>query len=419
MNNLINYLNKSYTAFHAVKNIENLFIENGFQKLEESQKWNILPNTSYYVIRNASSIIAFKTPKDVTNTSFNIVASHSDSPCFKLKPNVEIKDGRNEYTKLNVEPYGGMIAYTWLDRPLGIAGRVFVEEEDGVKELLVNFDETVTIPSVAIHLNRKNEFAPNPQIDLLPLFGGTKKSFEEVLNKYTNGLETVSFDLFVYNKEAAYIYGADNEYLASARLDDLECAYTSAKSLIDANPKNISVCAIFNNEEVGSRSNNGAASTLLKDVLERVALSLNLDIYAALSNSFIVSADNGHAVHPNHPELSDATNAVYMNKGIVIKHQAGLSYTTDALSEAVFKKICKLANVPFQDYTNRSDQRGGSTLGAISLGQISISSVDIGFPQLAMHSSIETAGVFDIDYMLNAIKKFYEVQVLKQDNSYK
>lgn len=419
MNRLINYLNKSYTAFHAVKNIEEIFKENGFNKLEENQKWNILPNSSYYIIRNASSIIAFKTPKNINDVSFNIVASHSDSPCFKLKPNVEIKDGRNEYTKLNVEPYGGMIAYTWLDRPLGIAGRIFIEEEDGVKELLVNFDETVTIPSVAIHLNRKNEFAPNPQIDLLPLFGGTSKSFEEVMKKYTNNQEIISFDLFVYNKEEAYLYGANNEYLASARLDDLECAYTSAMSLINSNPKNISVCAIFNNEEVGSRSNNGAASTLLKDVLERVATSLEIDMYTSLSNSFIVSADNGHAVHPNHPELSDSTNSVHMNKGIVIKHQAGLSYTTDALSEAVFKKICKMSNVPFQDYTNRSDQRGGSTLGAISLGQISISSVDIGFPQLAMHSSIETAGTQDVLYMLDVLKKYYEVQVLKEENSYK
>lgn len=419
MKQLIKFLNESYTAFHTVKNIEEILKKNNFEKLDESNNWKLETNKSYYVIRNASSIIAFKTPHSIDNVGFNIVASHSDSPSFKLKPNAELKDSRNDYTKLNVEPYGGMINYTWLDRPLGIAGRIFMENENSVEEILVNFEETVTIPSVAIHLNRKMEFAPNQQIDMLPLLGSSSTGFNEILKKYTNGKVALSFDLFLYNKEEAYLYGTNKEYLASSRLDDLECAYTSIDALIKATPKNVSICAVFNNEEVGSRSNNGAASTFLKDVVSRIANSFNFDLPSSLDTSFIVSADNAHAIHPNHPELSDQTNMVYMNKGIVIKHQAGLSYTTDALSEAIFKKICNLTSVPFQDYTNRSDQRGGSTLGAISLGQVSISSVDIGLAQLAMHSTIETAGTMDINYMITALQKFYEIKLLKEKNLYK
>jgi aspartyl aminopeptidase len=206
------------------------------------------------------------------------------------------------------------------------------------------------------------------------------------------------------------LLGANNEYLASSRIDDLECAYISMEALINTDAKNVTICTVFNNEEVGSRSANGAASTFLKDTTERIAKALNKDILEMLANSFIISSDNAHALHPNHPEKADPTNMVYMNKGIVVKHQAGLNYTTDALSEAIFKKICKLADVPYQDYTNRSDQRGGGTLGAISQTQLSIPSVDIGLAQLAMHSTYETCGVKDVEYMLKALSKFYNVK---------
>lgn len=417
MEKLIKYLDNSYTAFHAINNLEQLLKENNFIKLDEQNSWKIESNKSYYVIRNASSIIAFKTPSNLDEVGFNIVASHSDSPSFKLKPNANLKDVVNDYMKLNVEGYGGMIQYSWMDRPLGIAGRVFVEEEDCVKEVLVNLDETIIIPSVAIHLNRSGEFKPNNQIDMLPLLGDSCTNFNDVLINHVKNEKILGTDLFLYNKEKAILVGAKKEYLTSPRLDDLECAYISMESLIESNPQNINICAVFNNEEVGSRSANGAASTFLKDVINRVCKSLNINSDESLAKSFIISSDNAHAVHPNHPELSDPTNKVYMNKGIVVKHQAGLSYTTDALSEAIFKKICKLKDTPYQDYTNRSDQRGGGTLGAISQTQLSINSVDIGLAQLAMHSTYETCGVKDIKYLSEVLNSFYTVKILSKDNT--
>lgn len=410
MKDLMNYLDNSYSAFHAIKNLEEKLINSGFKKLEENEKWNLEENKSYYVIRNTSSIIAFKVPTSNDTLGFNIVASHSDSPSYKIKPNATMKDLRNDYAKLNTETYGGPIAYTWLDRPLGIAGRVFIENENSITEELVNLDDTIIIPSVAIHLNRSGEFNPNPQVDMLPLIGDASTTFEDMLKKQIQDKSIISTDLFLYNKEKAMLLGANNEYLASSRIDDLECAYISMEALINTDSKNVTICAVFNNEEVGSRSANGAASTFLKDTTERIAKALNKDILEMLANSFIISSDNAHALHPNHPEKADPTNMVYMNKGIVVKHQAGLNYTTDALSEAIFKKICKLADVPYQDYTNRSDQRGGGTLGAISQTQLSIPSVDIGLAQLAMHSTYETCGVKDVEYMLKALSKFYNVK---------
>ena len=411
MKDLMNYLDNSYSAFHAVKNLEEKLVNKGFKKLEENEKWNLEENNSYYVIRNTSSIIAFKVPEIKGTLGFNIVASHSDSPSYKIKPNATMKDLRNDYAKLNTETYGGPITYTWLDRPLGIAGRVFVENEKSLTEELVNLDDTIIIPSVAIHLNRSGEFNPNPQVDMLPLIGDANTTFDDMLKKQLNDKTIISTDLFLYNKEKAMLLGANKEYLASSRIDDLECAYISMDALINTEAKNVTICAVFNNEEVGSRSANGAASTFLKDTTERISKALNKDILEMLANSFIISSDNAHALHPNHPEKADPTNMVYMNKGIVVKHQAGLNYTTDALSEAIFKKICKLANVPYQDYTNRSDQRGGGTLGAISQTQLSIPSVDIGLAQLAMHSTYETCGVKDIDYMMKALSKFYTVKL--------
>ena len=413
MEKLIKFLDNSYTCFHAIINLEKELINAGFIKLDESKKWNIEPEKNYYIIRNTSSIIAIKIPSNIKDVGFNIVASHSDSPCYKLKPNATINDVRNNYTKLNTEGYGGMIATTWLDRPLGIAGRVFVEKNDEIKEELITLEETLVIPNVAIHLSKDQTL--NPQIDMLPLLGEANNLFESVLSKYVDG-KVLSNDLFLYNKEKAMLSGLNNEYLMSGRLDDLECAYTSVEALIKSNPSNIAVCAVFNNEEVGSTSANGADSQFLVDTLNRIADALSFDIYQALASSFIISADNAHAVHPNHPEKSDSTNMVYMNKGVVVKHQASLRYTTDALSEAIFKKICNLIDVPYQDYTNRSDMRGGSTLGAISQSHLSIPSVDIGLAQLAMHSIYETCGVKDIEYMVKVLNKFYDIKLKKNNN---
>lgn len=410
----MSFLNQSYTCFHAIRQLQIKLEQAGFIQLYEENQWSIDAGGKYYVIKNGSSIIAFQIPKEVNQPTCAIIASHSDSPCYKLKPNMTLQDMRNHYTRLNTEPYGGMLHYTWLDRPLGVAGRIFTEEADSISEQLVELDQTLVIPSVAIHMNRSSEFSPNPQVDLLPIFAESATTFEETLSLCAKGKTILSHDLFLYNKEEACLGGANQEYILSGRLDDLECAYLSIDALVNATPSSIAIAAIFNNEEVGSRSSNGADSSFLMDVLTRIAQALSLDFYALMAQSFMVSADNAHAVHPNHPEKSDTSNAVYMNKGIVIKHQAGLSYTTDGYSEAIFKKLCQMAQVPYQDYTNRSDVRGGSTLGAIAQSHLSIPSVDVGLAQLAMHSCYETAGTQDVIYMKKVFQQFYETSIQKE-----
>lgn len=416
MNNLLQFLNESYTAFHAVKNVEKILKDRGFTELCEDTKWEVEENKNYYIKRNSSSIIAVKIPALSNIKGFNIVASHSDSPSYKLKPNASITDNIDNFIKLNVEPYGGMIDRTWFDRKLGIAGRVFTDTNP-IEEILINTKETLVIPSVAIHLTRGSDLDFNPQYDMLPLLGDATISLEEILTNYTNHQKIIASDLFLYNKEEASLIGSHNEYILSPRLDDLECVYTSLISMLNAKNNNISVIAIFNNEEVGSMSSNGAGSDFLVNVLRRITNSLNLNYEQLLANSFLVSADNAHAVHPNHPEKSDQTNHVYLNEGLVIKHQAGLRYTTDGFSEAVFKEICKSIEALYQDYTNRSDQRGGSTLGAILQSHLSIPSIDIGLPQLAMHSAVELAGSSDVDVMIRALTKFFEVQFIRKNNS--
>lgn len=410
----MSFLNQSYTCFHAVRQLQMKLEQAGFIQLYEENQWSIDAGGKYYVIKNGSSIIAFQIPKEINQPTCAIIASHSDSPCYKLKPNMTLQDMRNHYTRLNTEPYGGMLHYTWLDRPLGVAGRIFTEEGDSISEQLVELDQTLVIPSVAIHMNRSSEFSPNPQVDLLPIFAESSTTFEETLSLCAKGKTILSHDLFLYNKEEACLGGSNQEYILSGRLDDLECAYLSIDALVNATPSSIAIAAIFNNEEVGSRSSNGADSSFLMDVLTRIAQALSLDFYALMAQSFMVSADNAHAVHPNHPEKSDTSNAVYMNKGIVIKHQAGLSYTTDGYSEAIFKKLCQMAQVPYQDYTNRSDVRGGSTLGAIAQSHLSIPSVDVGLAQLAMHSCYETAGTQDVIYMKKVFQQFYETSIQKE-----
>ena len=410
----MSFLNQSYTCFHAVHQLQMKLEQAGFIQLYEENQWSIDAGGKYYVIKNGSSIIAFQIPKETDQFTCAIIASHSDSPCYKLKPNMTLQDMRNHYTRLNTEPYGGMLHYTWLDRPLGVAGRIFTEEDDSISEQLVELDQTLVIPSVAIHMNRSSGFSPNPQVDLLPIFAESATTFEETLSLCAKGKTILSHDLFLYNKEEACLGGANQEYILSGRLDDLECAYLSIDALVNATPSSIAIAAIFNNEEVGSRSSNGADSSFLMDVLTRIAQALSLDFYALMAQSFMISADNAHAVHPNHPEKSDTSNAVYMNKGIVIKHQAGLSYTTDGYSEAIFKKLCQMAQVPYQDYTNRSDVRGGSTLGAIAQSHLSIPSVDVGLAQLAMHSCYETAGTQDVIYMKRVFQQFYETSIQKE-----
>lgn len=418
-NNLIEFIEKSPSAFHVVANFTDMLEDAGFEQLDEKQRWTIKPQGKYYVTRNASSVIAFSMPQEKDFAGFNIASAHSDSPSFKIKENPEITTDNN-YISLNVEKYGGMLMAPWFDRPLSIAGRVVVRDNGGLKQVLVNVDRDLcVIPNLAIHMNRdaNTGINYNAQKDMLLLFGeiADKGRFEEIIAEAagTKKENIIGSDLFLYNREKGTIWGADNEFISAPRLDDVMCAYSCVKAIIESkdNKKNVNVCAIFDNEEVGSSTKQGADSTFLSDVLTRIAVCTGKDeqdLMIAYANSFMLSADNAHAVHPNYPEKADPTNRPYMNKGIVVKYNANQKYTTDAVSAAVFKEICNKTGVPVQTYANRSDIPGGSTLGNISNSHVSVNTVDIGLAQLAMHSPYETAGVKDIAYMIEAVEGFFD-----------
>lgn len=417
---LFKFIENSPSCFHAIKTITEELKNEGFVEIKEKDTWQIEQGKKYYVTRNLSSVIAFKIPQNDFK-SFNIVASHSDSPTFKIKANAEI-EVKNKYVKLNTEKYGGMICSTWFDRPLSIAGRILVKENNAVKTHLVNIDkDLVIIPNLAIHMNREvnDGYKYNAQIDMLPLYGdnSSKGSLMKTIAKEVNVEEEsiLGTDLFLYNRMNGTKIGANEEYISSPRLDDLECAFTSLSAFLSENTSNsASVYCVFDNEEVGSGTKQGADSTFLYDVLRRINISLGKteeDYYRLISSSFMVSADNAHALHPNYTDKSDLTNKVYMNDGIVIKYNANQKYTTDAVSASIFKTICDSVDVPYQTFTNRSDILGGSTLGNISNAHVSLNTIDIGLAQLAMHSTYETAGAKDVTYMIDAIKAFYNTSI--------
>ena len=417
---LFQFIENSPSCFHAIETIRKKLNAEGFIELVEGRSWQIEKGKKYYVTRNLSSIIAFKIPEnDFKN--FHIVASHSDSPTFKIKENAEI-EVNNKYVKLNTEKYGGMICSTWFDRPLSIAGRILVKEGNLVKTHLVNIDkDLVIIPNLAIHMNRavNDGYKYNAQIDMLPLYGdNTSKGSLMKTVAQSVGVEEDSIlgtDLFLYNRMRGTKIGANSEYISSPRLDDLECSYASLSAFLsETNSNSASVYCVFDNEEVGSGTKQGADSTLLYDVLRRINMCLGNseeDYYKLIASSFMVSADNAHALHPNYSDKSDPTNKVYINDGIVIKYNANQKYTTDAVSASIFKSICDSVNVPYQTFTNRSDILGGSTLGNISNAHVSLNTIDIGLAQLAMHSTYETAGAKDVTYLIEALKAFYNTSI--------
>ena len=408
---LFTFIKNSPTAFHAVREMGKELERAGYQQIRENDKWNLVPGEKYYVIRNGSSIIAFHIGEVLEDYGFYVIASHSDSPMFKIKENAELEAGK-KYLRLNTEGYGAMICSTWLDRPLSVAGRVIVREKERLQARLVNIDrDLVLIPNLSIHMNWKvNEgYAYNKQIDMIPLFGGgeSKKGDFKKLIAAELGVEESEIygsDLYVYNRQEPSVWGANKEFISAPRLDNLQCAYASLQGFLrGSNKKKIRVYASFDSEEVGSGTRQGAGSTFLHDVLKRVNAGLGKteeDYYRAIASGFMISADNAHAVHPNHPEKTDTENCVYMNEGIVIKSHAGQKYTSDGMSIAIFREICERAGVPVQFFSNRSDEIGGSTLGNISVGKVPINTVDIGLPQLAMHSAYETAGVRDTEYLI-------------------
>ena len=425
---LFDFIQQSPSCFHVIENVKKQLTEQGFEELCENKNWQIKEGGKYFVTRNLSSVIAFKVPtKDFK--SFHIVASHSDSPTFKIKDHPE-QMVKGKYVQLNTERYGGMIYSTWFDRPLSIAGRALVKTETGVATKLLNIDrDLLVIPNLAVHMDRtvNDGMKYNPQVNLLPLYGdaASKDTFNKLVAEACGTAEEniISTDLFLYNRTAPTVWGAHNEYMSCAKLDDLECAFSSLKAFLKGeNSQSISVCAIFDNEEVGSSTKQGANSTFMYDILHRINENLGRteeQYHTAVASSFMLSADNAHALHPNHPAISDPTNPVYLNEGIVIKHNANQKYTTDAVSSAIFRKMCEEKNVPYQHFVNRSDVAGGSTLGNIANTHVSLNTVDIGMAQLAMHSSYETAGVLDLDYMIAGMEAFYNSAVVAQcDGAY-
>lgn len=406
----IEFLNKSHTTYQAITEAKKILLDNNFIELDLINPWNLKKGQNYFIIKNDASIIAFKLGKTLNNPSIQVVASHNDSPMLKIKPNGVIY--QNGYTKLNTEIYGGAIYSTFMDRPLGIAGRVIIKENETIISKNITLDTTVIIPNLAIHLNREinTNHTINAQTDMSAILSLGETTINDLIEKELGNVEVLDYDLFLYNKEEARIVGYNNEFISGPRLDNLECYYTSLEALIEGdNSENINVWAGFNNEEVGSGSNNGAGSTFLIDVINKVLTDLKLDDnrLEIFNRSMTISADNAHAIHPNHPEKSDPTNNVKLNNGIVIKYNSGLSYTSDAVSAGIFKSICNEENVPYQVYTNRSDLRGGGTLGSILLHTFSVTSVDIGLAQLAMHSAYETAGTKDLEMMKKVLKSFY------------
>lgn len=414
---LLDLFNNSYNEYFAISNIKKLLDENGFICLLENEKYEISLGKSYYILRDGSSIIAFKVPEKLDELYFKIVASHSDSPVLKIKENPTVIE--NGYNKLKVEKYGGMIVSSWLDKPLGIAGRVCYKNGNAITTRLVNFPTNLIIPNVAIHQNRdiNNGFIYNPQIDLLPILGlGNNDLFKELLDSTKNKEEEIlSYDLNLYNKEKAVLGGINNEFIYSPKEDNLVSAYISILSLISSiSYDGISLGVVFNNEEVGSSSLNGADSDFLATNLKRISKSLgfsNDELSRALVKSYLVSLDNAHAIHPNHPEMSDNKNNCLINEGVVIKHNSNMLYTSEAISSAIIKLIASKENISLQTFFNRADARGGSTLGNISLTHVSIRSVDLGIPQLAMHSNYEVMGSKDTINAYKLLKALFNSKI--------
>ena len=409
LNGLFDFIKKSPTAYHAADTVAKILVENGYTELYEGSHWALNDGGRYFVRRNCSSLIAFRTVKGARG--FMIAASHTDSPTFRVKLSGE-KGGA--YSRLDVEKYGGMIYYSWLDRPLSVAGRVVVATEGGVECRLVNLDcDLVSIPSLAIHLNRGvNDGAKlNPATDMLPLYSTGGGSLEAKICDAAGVTpdKLLSHDLFLYNREQGRVFGANGEFILCPRLDDLESVYASLEGFLGAGDcASVPVFAIFDNEEVGSETKQGAASTFLFDTLSRIAGD---DYRPILASSMMLSIDNAHALHPNHPEMSDGANAPLLGGGIVVKFNANQRYATDALSDGIFAAICAREGVKTQRYYNRADLPGGSTLGSISNTRVSVPTVDIGFAQLAMHSATETAAVSDLEPMVVATRAFFSTSL--------
>lgn len=408
---LLKFIQKSPTAFQAVEEMSQRLQREGFKELKEEKHWDLKAGGNYFVTRNHSAVIAFSIPKKPA-WKFHIMASHSDSPALKIKENPEM-EVEKAYIKLNVERYGGMLLAPWFDRPLSVAGRLIVRKNGEIQEKLVAVDkDLLVIPNLAIHMNREvnDGYKYNVQKDMLPLYSDYdgKGSFMKLMAAEADVAEEdiLGHDLFLYDRTPGTVWGANEEFISAPRLDDIQCAFASLEGFLRGERKeSIAVHCVLDNEEVGSTTKQGAASTFLKDTLMRINMGLGRtqeEYLMTLADSFMVSADNAHALHPNHTDKTDPVNRPVLNGGIVIKYNANQKYCTDGVSAAIFKDICDRAEVPYQTFVNRSDMAGGSTLGNISNTQVPMKTVDIGLAQLAMHSVYETTGAKDTESLAKA-----------------
>lgn len=423
---LIEFIHQSPTNFHAVANASRMLAAHGFHQLSQGEAWHIEKGGKYFVTQNQSSLFAFEVGTGEVADGMKLVCAHCDSPTFRIKPNAEMPVA-GKYLKLNTEVYGGPILYTWFDRPLSMAGRVMLRSQDPLRpeSRLVNFDRPMlVIPHLAIHFNRAVNEQGNPlskQKDLLPVVAMINDTLEKdnyLLRLVATELgvqpeEILDFDLTLYEYAPGCLLGANEEFISCGKLDDLAMAYAGLRALLDSRPSSrTKVLALFDNEEVGSGTKQGAGSPVLRTILKRIVYGLGgsaEDFFRAVHNSFLISADMAHALHPNYVERHDPTNHPVLNGGPVIKFNANQKYVTDADSAAVFTTVCRLAGVPCQQFVNHSDMVGGSTLGHVLLSQMEMRGVDIGNPMWGMHSVRETGGVQDQAYVTRAFTTFYEL----------
>lgn len=411
------YLDGAHSVYHAVALLRQALEQAGYTQLQEHTPWTLERGRGYYLQRNDSSLIAFRIP-GAQPAGFLLSAAHADRPCFKLKENGELTDA---YTRLAVERYGGMLIAPWLDRPLSVAGRVLVKTDRGIESRLVDIDrDLMLIPNVAIHMNRNanDGYKWDLTRDVCPLLGGKAAAgkLQKLLQKQAGG-EILGSDLFTYVRQRATVWGMDKEYLCAPALDDLACVWACFRGFMEAQESgSIPVLWVPDNEEVGSASRQGADSTVMAHTLQRISHSLGLELQQLLAQSMLVSADNAHALHPNHPELSDPGNAPVMGGGVAVKFNSTLRYTTDGLSAALFRSLCQSAGVTTQTYYNRADVPGGSTLGCVSISHVSVPSVDIGLPQVAMHSSVESCALADLAGLTGAMTAYYSATLLRGEN---
>ena len=410
---LLDFIEKSPTAWHAAANLAESLRAAGYRELREEDAWELAPGDRCFVRRNGSSLLAFRIPREAP-AGFMLMAAHCDSPSLRLKE-LSTVSAAGLYAQVPIERYGGALLTTWLDRPLTVAGRVIVREGEKLVHRLVDLRRDVAlIPNVAIHMDRSvnDGKAYDLKTDMLPLIGSEAgaEPFRRMIAEAAGvtGEDVVSAELQFYPRTPGVIWGVEEEFVSSPRLDDLQCVFACARGFLSAGEgESVPVFCAFDNEEVGNTTRQGAGADFLACTLGRIAACRGWELSRLLARSFLVSADNAHAVHPNHPEYADRLDRPEMNKGVVIKFNASQRYITDAVSAAVFREICRRAEVPVQRYTNRADISGGWTLGHISLEQVSVRSLDAGLAQLAMHSSYETAGARDTNWLVRAAQRFF------------